>query len=153
LYEALGERVFRMLHRMTGDDALAEDLTHDVFVRVHEARHQYAGRGPLVAWVFRIAGNVARDELRQRDKRSLRLAEVAREQGGPDGDPALRLTLQAALADLDEGQRAVVLLHDVDGYTHAEIAEMLEIREGTSKARLSRAHQALRAALGGIPER
>jgi RNA polymerase sigma-70 factor (ECF subfamily) len=64
------------------------------------------------------------------------------------GDPELRITLQAALDLLESGHRAVVLLHDVDGYTHPEIADMLDIREGTSRARLSRARQALRTSLG-----
>ena len=147
LYEDLGERVFRMLHRMMGDRALAEDLTHDTFIRVHESRDKYDGSGAIAAWVFRIAGNLARDELRRGEMRVRRLLHFPRLQGG-SGDPQLRVTLQTALEGLDPEQRAVVLLHDVDGYNHAEIAQMLDIREGTSRARLSRARERLRAALG-----
>jgi RNA polymerase sigma-70 factor (ECF subfamily) len=147
LYDTFGERVFRMLHRMTDDAALAEDLTHDVFLRVHHARDQYDGRGAVAAWLFRVAGNVARDELRRRAMRVKRMALYRRDEV-TTGDPELRITLQVALDELESGHRAVVLLHDVDGYTHPEIAEMLDIREGTSRARLSRARQALRTSLG-----
>lgn len=154
LYVGMGERVFRMLHRMTGDPALAEDLTHDAFVRVHEARDQYDGRGPVAAWVFRIAANLARDELRRRTRRADALSAYP----GRDGQTApvdsdLRVSLQDALAELGPGYRHVVLLHDVDGYTHAEIAEMLGIREGTSRVRLTRARVLLRAALSAGSER
>jgi RNA polymerase sigma-70 factor (ECF subfamily) len=147
LYDELGERVFRMLHRMMGDRSLAEDLTHDTFLRVHESRETFDGSGAIAAWVFRIAGNLARDEMRRGEMRVRRLLHFPRP-GGEAGDPHLRLTLQSAIERLDPDQRAVVLLHDVDGYNHAEIAAMLDIREGTSRARLSRARERLRAALG-----
>ncbi len=148
LYQEFGERVFRMLDRMTGDAALGEDLTHDVFVRIHEARHQFDGAGEIGAWVFRIAGNLARDELRRAERHARRLTTEPNAASHVIPDPALRLTLEQALAALDPGHRSVVLLHDVDGYSHAEIAQLLGIREGTSRARLSRARHLLRAALG-----
>ncbi|MGE3618306.1 MAG: RNA polymerase sigma factor, partial [Gemmatimonadales bacterium] len=131
LYEALGERVFRMLHRMTDDPDLAHDLTHDTFLRAHLARRRYDGRGSLAAWIFRIAGNVARDELRRRQVRRRHL--LATPPGEPvfRTNPGLRLALAEALAALDPDQRAVVLLHEVEGYSHPEIAEMLGISDGT----------------------
>lgn len=153
LYDELGERVFRMLHRMTGDAHVAEDLTHDVFVRVHETRTQYDGRGPVAAWVFRIAANCARDALRRRTARARRLSLYTAPDRSEPTDVELRLTLESALRRLDPAQRRVVLLHDVDGYSHAEIAEMLGIREGTSRVRLFRARAALRDALGNRLER
>jgi RNA polymerase sigma-70 factor (ECF subfamily) len=147
LYESLGERVFRLLHRMTGDAALAEDLVHETFLRVHQAQGRFEGRGDLAAWVYRIAGNLGRDELRSREMRSRRLL-LFPEPTPPGPDHELRVVLERALDTLDEGHREVVLLHDVDGYTHNEIAEMLGIREGTSRARLSRARASLRETLG-----
>jgi RNA polymerase sigma-70 factor (ECF subfamily) len=148
LYQLLGERVFRMLHRMTGDSAQAEDLTHDTFIRVHESRHQYDGTGSLSAWVFRIAGNLARDEFRRRSMRQERLVLLHPSGEAPaPRDPELRMALEDALAALSHDHRTVVLLHDVDGYRHPEIAEMLDIAEGTSRARLSRARELLRVAL------
>lgn len=154
LYQLLGLRVFRMMHRMTGDPAVAEDLTHDAFVRVHEARHQYDGSGPVAAWVFRIAANIGRDHLRQRTMQADRLlAFQARTDQAPVLDHELRLSLEAALLALEPTYRTVVLLHDVDGFTHAEIADLLDIREGTSRARLSRARELLRGVLTGGTER
>jgi len=154
LYTELGESVFRMFHRMLGHRAQAEDLTHDTFIRVHEAREQYDGRGSPAAWVFRIAGNLARDTLRQRRMRNSRLHLLAAGSPAHEGvDPAVTLSLRDALGQLEPAQRAIVLLHDVDGYSHREIAEMLGIREGTSRARLSHARALLRKSIGPIQER
>ena len=82
LYHELGERVHRMVFRMTGDDDVAADLTHDTFLKVFEKGHQYSGRGSLHGWVFRIAGNLTKERLRRDSFRRSRAAEVL---GGPDG--------------------------------------------------------------------
>lgn len=152
LYEQLGERVFRLLHRLTGDAALAEDLTHDTFVRVHEAGRQYDGRGELAAWVFRVAGNLGRDELRRRATRDRHL-QLLPTPAPLSRDPDLAIVLADALNTLEPEARAVVLLHDVDGYTHTEIADMLDIAPGSSRSRLSRAHDQLRSIIGAPRER
>lgn len=152
LYRELGEPVFRMIHRMTGDSHRAEDLTHDTFIRVYERSGQYSGRGSLRSWVFGIARNLVREDGRNRTRRLRLLDEQAPGSGAlPDGVPETvteRLELEAALARLPEGQRVALLLHVVDGYGHAEIGEMLEIAEGSSKARVSRAKAALKKFLG-----
>lgn len=150
LYEELGERVFRLLHRMTGDEQQAADLTHDAFVRVHESRAQYDGRGSLQAWVFRIAANIGRDALRSRTLRGGLDAELEGAAAGRSASPpdhGLRIDLERALDAVGESHRVVLLLHDVDGYAHREIAEMLDVAVGTSKARLSRARAMLRDAM------
>lgn len=151
LYAEMGEKVFRMIHRMTGDEHLAEDLTHDTFVRMHERRHQYDGRGSVEGWVFQIARNLTLNRARIRSNRR-RLLE--REAPRLDRHPTpgsrtsveSRLQLESALDELPSGQRTALLLHVVDGYTHAEIGRMLQIAEGTSRARVSRAKAALRDA-------
>ncbi len=141
--------MFRLVHRMTGDEHLAQDLTHDTFVAVAEKGRQYTGRGSLRGWVFRIAANLAKERLRREKARRLRVEETLgrRSDRSEAPDTELRLVLDQALARLSEEQRAVLLLYDVDGYTHPEIAEMLNIAEGTSKARLSRARAHLRDVL------
>ena len=150
LYEALGERVFRLLHRMMRDPEEAADLTHDAFVRIHGALRQYDGSGSVEAWVFRIAANVGRDALRRRQVRAAHSRTALEDQVRvTPAEATRRLALERALARLDEQHRIVLLLHDVDGYTHPEIAEMLEMAVGTSRARLSRARRTMRAALGG----
>lgn len=150
LYDELGERVFRLLHRMTGEEQQAADLTHDAFVRVHECRAQYDGRGSLHAWVFRIAANIGRDALRSRKLRGGLDAELEGAAAGRSASPpdhGLRIDLERALETVGEEHRVVLLLHDVDGYAHREIAEMLDVAVGTSKARLSRARAMLREAM------
>ncbi len=152
LYAEVGERVFRLLHRMMGCSEEAADLTHDAFVRLHQAKRQFDQRGPLHAWAFRIAANVGRDALRSRRVRSDHARTVVRDapiqlRSTPPKHSERSLGLKQALLDLHHSYRAVLLLHDVDGYTHQEIAEMLAIAVGTSKARLSRARHAMRLTL------
>lgn len=153
LYRELGEPVFRLLHRMTRDEELARDLTQDTFVRVFERGDQFSGTGSLKGWVFQIAANLVRERARTRGRR----AELL-EREGPLLDTATRdessrvesrLVLDDALEALPEEQRSALLLYEVDGYTHAEIGEMLGVAEGTSKARVSRAKAALRELLKG----
>lgn len=138
---------------MTGDEELARDLTHDTFVRVFERADQYAGTGALKSWVFQIAVNLARQRARTVRRRAELLARerVAFERSSPGaaGPVEARLVLEEALARLPEEQRTALLLYEVDGYTHAEIAEMTGVAEGSSKARVSRAKAALREALEG----
>jgi RNA polymerase sigma-70 factor (ECF subfamily) len=153
LYREYGERVFRLLHRMTGDEDAARDLTHDTFVCVFEKLDQYTGTGSIAGWVFRIAVNLVLQQSRSRRARS---ALLNRE--GPSfrtvlpdasGQVEAGVVLEEALSELPQELRVTLLLHEIDGYTHAEIGEMLGIAEGSSKARVSRAKSALRKALQG----
>ena len=153
LYRELGERVFRLVHRMTGDEDTARDLTHDTFVRVFERMDQYTGSGSVSSWVFQIAVNLVRERARTFRRRAQLLEREAPtfDQAAP-GDARRvesRMVLDDALARLPEEQRTTLLLYEVDGYTHAEIGEMLGVAEGSSKARVSRAKTALREALEG----
>jgi RNA polymerase sigma-70 factor (ECF subfamily) len=153
LYDELGERVYRLILRMTRDEELARDLTHDTFVRVFETRAQYQGRGTVRAWVFQIAVNL----LRERARTTRRRGELLEREGMsgrtvvPDeaGRVESRIVLDEALASLPADQRAALLLYEVDGYTHAEIGEMFGVAEGSSKARVSRAKATLRERLKG----
>lgn len=113
---------------------------------VAERGNQYSGRGALAPWVFRIAANVAKDWLRKVGRRRA-LSERALGDHPAHyraGDTELTLVIRRVVGDLPRGQREVLMLHEVDGYSHSEIAEMLDIAEGTSKARLSRARAHLR---------
>lgn len=154
LYDEIGERVFRLLHRMVRDAEEAADLTHDAFLRMHQARDQYDQHGPLHAWAFRIAANLGRDALRRRGTRQKYLQPEAGDEPTSSASrrrDVERLSLQRALTQLSPTHRTVLLLHDVDGYTHLEIGEMLAIPVGTSKARLSRARSAMRSVLSEPP--
>lgn len=149
LYDEVGERVYRLLYRLTGDREAALDLTQDTFLRVVEKGAMFQSRGSLHGWVFRIATNLAREAFR-RDRtrrRGLYRLSGTESRRAAARDPELRITLERAVAALSDKLRTVLLLYDVDGYSHPEISEMLGIPEGSSKARLSRARAQLRTLL------
>jgi RNA polymerase sigma-70 factor (ECF subfamily) len=128
----------------------ADELTQDVFVRVWERLGTFRGEAAFGTWIHRVAINVmlARQEVRKRDRgrfedddERIEAAPVAPRQTESS------LDLESALASLPEGARRVFVLHDVEGYKHHEIAEMLEITVGTSKSQLHRARMLMREQL------
>lgn len=152
LYHAHVGRVHAVCLRLAGDAHAAADLTQDVFVRAWEALPTFRGESALGSWLHRLAVNVFLGNRRttgRREKRVFVLAEPAvmerAQEGG--GGPGLGMDLEAAIAGLPERARLVFVLHDVEGYQHAEIAEMAGIATGTSKAQLFRARRLLREAL------
>ncbi len=150
LYKAMGERVFRMTHRVTGDVELAADLTHDTFLRIADRVDQYRGRGSLEGWVFAIARNLALKALRKRGRRARHHQEMATPvtpRHVSTDVVEVRIVVEEALAELPDSLRTPLELFTVDGFSHFEIGEMLGIAEGTSKARVSRAKARMRELL------
>src|SRR5882672_3110644 len=147
LYEAFGAGVFRLAYRLTGSREDAEDVVHDVFVGLPEALARYEERGRLGAWLRRVTARVAlmkRRKTRRRQEVGLDgAADVASRTQGTSEDGALR----AALDALPPDQRAVVVLKEMEGYTHAEIGATLGISPVTSRVRLLRALRRLRQQL------
>jgi len=148
LYHAVGERLFRLAHRITGDADTAADIVHDTFLRVAERIGQYRGRGDLETWVCSIGRNLALEHLRKRRVRGHQVDPATAHHEprlmnrAPDTE--LKVVVHDAVAQLPEELRSVLLLYEVDGFTHTEIAKMLDIAEGSSRARLSRARARLR---------
>lgn len=157
LYEQHVGRVYRMAYRMTGDEALAEDVTQDTFVRAFGRLGEFGFRSRFSTWLHAITTSVALNVLRTR--RRTRDHERAADDldrlavATHDGDRALRIALHRAIDTLNDDMRATFVLHDLEGYTHTEVAEMLGVEEGTSKARLSRARAKLRAVLADVDKR
>ncbi|NUQ12208.1 MAG: sigma-70 family RNA polymerase sigma factor [Gemmatimonadaceae bacterium] len=153
LYDAHVRRVHRLVFRLCGDEEMARDLVQDTFIRVFDRLSSFRGESAFATWVHRIAVTVTLNGLRKerRFRRGADDLDVASELPAPSDtvDPDLRARLRAAIEDLPPGSRASVILHDIEGYTHAEIGEMLGIAEGTSKARLFDARNRLRKALRG----
>jgi RNA polymerase sigma-70 factor (ECF subfamily) len=151
LYRQQVGRVYALCLRMARDGAEAEELTQDVFVRVWERLTSFRGESAFTTWLHRVTVNVvleARRKRRRREARVLPMEDPAvLERPGADARPALSVDLERAIAMLPEGAREVFLLYDVEGYGHAEIAEMVGIAAGTSKAQLFRARQLLRKVL------
>jgi len=124
----------------------AEDVVHDVFVGLPEALRRYEERGSFAAWLRKITARVALARLRESNARpavDLDGAQVAALTQSSDAS----LTLERALRELSPGLRAVVVLKEIEGFSHAEIAAMLDISVGASEVRLHRALHALRATL------
>ncbi|HEX8274616.1 MAG TPA: sigma-70 family RNA polymerase sigma factor [Longimicrobiaceae bacterium] len=149
LYGRYGEAVHRLAFRLTGSAAGAEDVLQDVFVGLPEALRSYAGRGSLEGWIRRVAARTALMRMRG-ERRRREVALDPREEPAARSDPGAvveRTAIERALAALPDGLRAVFVLREVEGYSHAEIAGLLGIRPGTSEVRLFRAKKLLRTLL------
>lgn len=151
LYRENVNRVFAVCVRMCGDRMRAEELTQDVFVRVWEKLPLFRGESAFSTWVHRLAVNVIlnarKAEGRDRSRHEPDGEEMLEARGSSPhhGD---RMDLETAIATLPPGARRVFVLHDVEGYKHEEIAELLGVTAGGSKAQLHRARMLLREALG-----
>ena len=153
LYDTHVDRVFRLAYRMTGDATWAEDLTQDTFIRAFDRLAGFRGEVAFAGWLHRVATSVILTGLRKRKK--VQSVESVRDDldwaagSGPTTDPDLRRSIDRAVAGLDDNHRLVFVMHDMEGYTHQEIATAVDAPVGTIKARLSRARQKLRDALNG----
>jgi RNA polymerase sigma-70 factor, ECF subfamily len=151
LYEAHVDRVFRLVYRMAGDLDRAQDYTQETFIRAFSRLRDFRGEAALSTWLGSIAISVTLNGLRK--VRRLNQREVALDDVVPLGraprqaEPDLKVRLAQAIDDLPDGYRAVFVMHDVEGYTHEEIASSLGVHPGTSKAQLFRARARLREAL------
>ncbi len=128
-----------------GNDTLAAELVHDAVVRAWQKLHLLRGEAKFTTWLHRLTVNVVLSDRR------IRMRQVAREQpleSAPEAGmtPSLGLDadLEAAIAKLPERARTVLVLHDVEGMKHTEIAELADMAVGTSKAQLHRARRLLR---------
>jgi RNA polymerase sigma-70 factor (ECF subfamily) len=152
LYRENERKVFALCLRLSSDGALAEELTQEVFVRAWRKLGTFRGESAFSSWLYPLTVNVALSERRSRRRRDARIfstddpASLERAPGVPR--PEAAFDLQKAMAGLPPGARAVFVLHDVEGRTHDEIAAMLDLAPGTSKAQLFRARRLLREALG-----
>lgn len=151
LYDAHVDRVYRLAYRVAGDDDLARDFTQEAFIRAFDRLPTFRRQSSFGTWLYTIAMSVALNGIRS--VRRLRTREVALENAEALGgrqriaDPDLRDRLHQAISDLPTGYRTVFLMHDLEGYTHEEIGEVLGIQSGTSKAQLFRARARLREVL------
>lgn len=154
LYREYEGRIYGLALRMLLDPTRAEDATQEVFVRAWRKLDSFSGRSAFYTWLYRLAVNVVLNEIRRqgREPRLLdpvdgRLEAAAARDRGAQAAPGLALDLERAIAALPRQARLVFWLHDVEGYRHREVAEMLGIAEGTSKAHLHRARLRLREEL------
>lgn len=158
LYRKHSRRVFAVLWRLCGHEARAEDLVQEAFVRAWQALPGFRFESAFSTWLHRLAVNTALMELRARSGgEALETDDDALDaHATPDSAgqrTALRLDLERAIATLPPRARAVLVLYDIEGWKHEEIATELGMAVGSSKAQLHRARQLLRARLGEDHER
>lgn len=152
LYRTHSTRVFSLCARMSGSRTRGEELTQDVFVRTWEKLPQFRGESAFSTWLHRLAVNVVLNARKSEGKVASRTdrSDVDDERWDEGARAPMhieRMDLADAISGLPPGARKVFVLHDVEGYKHEEIAEMMGITSGGSKAQLHRARLLLREAL------
>ena len=149
LYLRHAPNVYRFALRLTAGDVLeAEDLMQDTWIKAAHGLAGFEWRSEFRTWLMGIALNRFRERVRA-DGRRIPTVEGEREVPVETGEPGEAIDLERAIALLPPGFRTVLVLHDVEGFTHREIADGLGISEGTSKSQLHEARRAMRRLLGG----
>jgi len=157
IYRLHCRRVYSLCLRMAKDPSQAEDLTQEAFMQVFRKIHTFRGESAFSSWLHRLTVNIVLMRLR---KKKLTLTSFDQGYGSDEGDdgprdeaggPDVRLTgifdranLQRAVSQLPRGYKAAFILHDLQGYRHNEIAEILGCSVGTCKSQLHRARKAIR---------
>ena len=146
LYRGHLGRIHSLARRMLSEDE-ADEAVQDVFVRAWEKLGTFRGEAAFGTWLHRLAINVM---LGQRERRGIQRQRYLEDDGvlqtvaGRRAAPETSMDMETAIAQLPDGARQIFVLHDVEGYRHEEIAEMLGLATGTSKSQLHRARMALR---------
>lgn len=153
VYRAYEAPVYNLARRICRTVEDAEDVLQETFFEVCRSIGQYRGDGSLWGWVRTIAASKALMRLRRNKYRDTDELDEEFHRPTSRQDGGLRMDLEAALERLPETSRAVVWLHDVEGYTHEEIAGMMGKTVSFSKSQLARAHTRLRRWLGEEPAR
>jgi RNA polymerase sigma factor (sigma-70 family) len=149
LYRRHAPRTHSLIRRMLGAEADADEVTQDVFVRAWEKLKTFRGEATFGTWLHRLAVNVALNWRKSAARARHRFDEEvpAEAVAGRQDRGAERLDLEEAIRRLPPGARQVFVLHDVEGFRHEEIAELMGVTAGTSKAQLHRARMLLRGHL------
>jgi RNA polymerase sigma-70 factor (ECF subfamily) len=166
LYTHHKRRVFSLCLRMTSDHGKAEDFAQEIFLQLYRKIALFRGESAFSTWLHRLSVNVVLMHFRKKSLSEISLEESLDSQyeGEPPKefgarDNALhgaidRLTLDGAIKELPPGYRIIFILHDVEGYEHNEIAEMLGCSIGNSKSQLHKARLKLRTLLlAGTPQK
>lgn len=155
LYQQHATRLYNLASRMSGAAGEAEDLLQDIFLLAYRKVGSYRGESSLGTWLYRLAMNHCLDVLRNRQTRMGQVTDSMDEPAAaPVAAPApvlstvSRIDLERAIVALPPACRAAFLLHDVEGFGHQEVAEILGVSEGTSKSQVHKARLRIRAHLG-----
>lgn len=156
LLERYQERIRNLIYSIFHEQQVVDDLSQEVFIKAYEALPQFRFQSSFYTWLYRIAVNKSRDELRKRKVRRWFSLQTMLDAGDKElgakivveqHDNELQELLAAGLKTLPEKYRIAVILKDIDGLSYEEIAEVMECEIGTVKSRLSRARAMLRKVL------
>jgi RNA polymerase sigma-70 factor (ECF subfamily) len=152
LYDRYAPRVYAIVRRIAADDDLAQDYAQEAWIRAIRALPTFRGDARFSKWLHRIAVNSALQALRKNESRTRREGPAPEQipVAPIHADTLLRKRLEQALDNLPEGMRQVLILHDVEGYTHEEIGDVLGVTSGTSKSQLFKARAKMRALLASL---
>lgn len=155
LYRQHATRLYNLASRMAAGATDAEDLLQDIFLLAYRKLGSFRGDSSLATWLYRLAMNHCLDVLRNRQTR---MGQVTDSMDEPDAVPVAapgpglgavsRIDLERAIEALPPACRAAFLLHDVEGFGHHEVADILGVSEGTSKSQVHKARLRIRAYLG-----
>lgn len=157
IYRLHCRHVYALCLRMTKDPSEAEDLTQEVFLQLFRKLHTFRGEAAFSSWLYRLTTNLVLMSFRKKKFKATSLDQFCssgkedegahKDIGGPDPQLAGlfdRINLEAAIDELPDGSKTMFLLHDVHGYHHSEIAEILGCSAGNSKSQLHRARKRMR---------
>ncbi|HLK93173.1 MAG TPA: sigma-70 family RNA polymerase sigma factor [Polyangia bacterium] len=159
-----GDKVFSLIYRMLGNRQEAEDVAQEVFITVFKTVDSFRGEAKFSTWLLRIAANQSKNRIKYLARRPVDGGEIddANQPGAPGGTPGpvahaqieppdkmleaaeTERLMQAAIAELDEEHRLLVILRDVEEMSYQEIGEITGLPEGTIKSRLHRARMAIK---------
>jgi len=154
LYRQHASRIYTLACRMSGSPEDGEDLLQEIFLQAHRKLGSFKGDASIGTWLYRLALNHCLDFVRSRQVKMSKLtetldAETSFEPVARRDTPIARIDLERAVERLPEGCREAFVLHDVEGFDHKEVADLLGIAEGTSKSQVFKARLKLRGFLRG----
>src|SRR3954465_6047565 len=152
IYRQNAARIYSLACRMGGSPEDGEDLLQEIFLQAYRKLATFNGDASIGTWLYRLALNHCLDYVRSRQAKMNKLtetldAESSFEPTARRDTPIARLDLERAVERLPEGCREAFVLHDIEGFDHKEVGELLGIAEGTSKSQVFKARMKLRALL------
>ncbi len=152
IYRQHAGRLYTLACRMAGSPEDGEDLLQEIFLQAYRKLGSFKGDSTLGTWLYRLALNHCLDYVRSRHAKMSKLTdtldtEVSHQPTARRDTPIARLDLERALERLPDGCREAFVLHDVEGFDHKEVGQLLGIAEGTSKSQVFKARAKLRALL------
>lgn len=142
LYRSKTPHLYRMALRLTQDSYQSEELVQEMWVIAIRKLAQFEWRSELKTWLIGILINLARSK--RKEEEAVELTEEMKQETTAEMSFASAQDLENGISELPPGYRQIIILHDIEGYKHKEIAELLDITEGTSKSQLFYARRTLR---------